>query len=241
MLRRLFFGTSILLLAAQSRQITFLEEAENGNAREDDDEQHRIPDEQEDLDMTPMEKWARQKQFAECVEKKDLAFKRSRLVRFLMSHLRRNGCPVDPATFVRCVQCSSNTINSAVNMKENGDIEVVMCCNNLQDQKLFETSLAHELIHVFDYCRADLNFNSCRHHACTEIRASNLSTECNFTRELQRWNFEGVNHHRDCVRRRATLSVRKNPNCTKLEAIKAVDDVFDRCLADTEPFESVPF
>jgi hypothetical protein len=32
----------------------------------------------------------------------------------------------------------------------------------------------HELIHAYDICRAKVDWNNCRHYACTEIRASSL-------------------------------------------------------------------
>ena len=30
-------------------------------------------------------------------------------------------------------------------------------------------TLTHELIHAFDYCRADIDFNNLDHIACTEV------------------------------------------------------------------------
>ena len=40
-----------------------------------------------------------------------------------------------------------------------------------------------------------------------------------------------------CVRRRAELSVAMNPHCGPRKARAAVDKVFDRCFADTAPFD----
>lgn len=40
--------------------------------------------------------------------------------------------------------------------------------------------LTHEMIHMFDYCRNELDFRNMEHLACTEIRAANL-THCSFT------------------------------------------------------------
>lgn len=43
--------------------------------------------------------------------------------------------------------------------------------------------MRHEMIHAYDHCRAkDLDWNSCRHHACSEIRAAVLSGDCTFRR-----------------------------------------------------------
>lgn len=39
--------------------------------------------------------------------------------------------------------------------------------------------LTHEMIHMFDYCRNELDFKNMEHLACTEIRAANL-THCSF-------------------------------------------------------------
>jgi hypothetical protein len=44
-----------------------------------------------------------------------------------------------------------------------------------------------------------------------------------------------------CVRRRAAISVLANPSCPDADAArKAVDEVFERCYADTEPFKAIP-
>jgi len=39
--------------------------------------------------------------------------------------------------------------------------------------------LAHEMVHMFDYCRHKMDFKNVQHLACTEIRAANL-TNCSF-------------------------------------------------------------
>lgn len=42
------------------------------------------------------------------------------------------------------------------------------------------------------------------------------------------------------MRRRAILSVAANPNCkSKEEAEKAVNEVWESCIADTRPFDEV--
>ena len=43
----------------------------------------------------------------------------------------------------------------------------------------FKTHLLHELILAFDWCRIDINFNDCDQLACSQIRASRMSGECN--------------------------------------------------------------
>jgi len=47
---------------------------------------------------------------------------------------------------------------------------------------------------------------------------------------------------KDCVRRRAALSVSYNPVCKSPEmAEKAVDEVWNSCFGDTRPFDDVFF
>ena len=83
--------------------------------------------------------------------------------------------------------------------------------------------------------------NNCLQMACTEIRAENLSGECsNWMRELSTKKMDSfLGHQKECVKRRAILSVKANPKCEK-KAKDAVDLVFDRCYKDTFPFDRHP-
>lgn len=47
------------------------------------------------------------------------------------------------------------------------------------NENMVRTVLLHEMIHMFDYCRNDLNVKNIDHLACTEIRAANLA-HCSF-------------------------------------------------------------
>ena len=48
-------------------------------------------------------------------------------------------------------------------------------------------AVAHELVHAFDSCRAALDPRDCSHVACTEVRAANLSGDCDFSVEVGRF------------------------------------------------------
>ncbi len=50
---------------------------------------------------------------------------------------------------------------------------------------LFSGVLTHELIHMFDYCRHNMDLTDAKHLACTEIRAANLA-HCSF---LSAWTY----------------------------------------------------
>jgi hypothetical protein len=41
---------------------------------------------------------------------------------------------------------------------------------------------------------------------------------------------------KECVRRKAALSLQMVRNISEIEAFKAIDLVFDKCYNDTEPF-----
>lgn len=179
---------------------------------------------------------------SKCYDAKMKALEKSRIVQYMLNSLDRNGCPVDPFDMIQCRMCDKGVnLSGAMYKDDDGSFKVAMCENNLRDQKHFNTVLTHELIHVFDFCRAHVDMDNCRHHACTEIRAANLSGDCLWTAELKRGKFaSSTDHHNTCVRRRATISVEHNPSCTGRGA-RYVDNVFDRCLRDHEPFGSVPF
>mmetsp|Transcript_626 Transcript_626/g.1007 ORF Transcript_626/g.1007 Transcript_626/m.1007 type:complete len:299 (-) Transcript_626:119-1015(-) len=119
--------------------------------------------------------------------------------------------------------------------------EIFICQNHLVAEEHAHQSLVHELIHAIDLCRTKMDpINNCIHMSCTEIRAENLSGECNLMREMINGrisNFKG--HGGECVKRRALLSVKANPNC-KDRAEEYVDAAFDRCFKDTFPFDRHP-
>ncbi|GAB6022800.1 hypothetical protein CHUAL_006898 [Chamberlinius hualienensis] len=65
----------------------------------------------------------------------------------------------------------------------------------------------HELIHMFDFCRADIDFKNLKHLACTE----------------------------ECVKDKAVKSMVAVRKISAVEARPIVDSVFDKCYNDLEP------
>ena len=56
---------------------------------------------------------------------------------------------------------------------------VVWVCSNLIFNPFeFRRLVAHELIHAFDFARAKIDATNLNHVACSEVRAHNLSGEC---------------------------------------------------------------
>jgi inner membrane protease ATP23 len=119
--------------------------------------------------------------------------------------------------------------------------EIYLCQEHVTGPKHANTILAHELIHAIDMCRAKMDpLHNCMQLACTEIRAENLSGECDMSWEVMRGKLNSVwGHGQECVRRRAIDSVRANPNCNA-KAEDFVDAAMERCYKDTFPFERHP-
>jgi inner membrane protease ATP23 len=66
-----------------------------------------------------------------------------------------------------------------------------------------------------------------------KIRAASLSGDCHFTKEFMRGHWKIRKQHQECVKRRV--------HCHHGEDIKkVVEDVFETCLADTQPFDRIP-
>ena len=163
-------------------------------------------------------------------------------VRFMMDSLAALGRPVDPE-FVQCAKCPDGAAAAGGYIPSQGFI--VLCQQWVAKQPgEVENTLVHEMIHAYDDTRAIVNWNDLTQHACTEIRAANLSGDCNFERELSRSNinplrFAGTGKR--CVRRRAQLSVAMHPDCPDEAAARAaVDRAWDICYKDVAPFDENP-
>jgi inner membrane protease ATP23 len=117
--------------------------------------------------------------------------------------------------------------------------EIFLCQQYLENEIMAHKTLVHELIHAIDLCRTKMDpLNNCVHLACTEVRAENLSGECSFIKELPRMK-QFAGHGADCVKRRALLSVKANPQCTE-RAEEYLAAAFPRCYRDLYPFGRHP-
>ncbi|XP_029152770.2 mitochondrial inner membrane protease atp23 [Arachis hypogaea] len=118
---------------------------------------------------------------------------------------------------------------------------IFVCSNHVRFQDEVNQLIIHELIHAYDDCRAvNLHWNNCAHQACSEIRAGHLSGDCHFMRELLRGHFKLRGHEPECIRRRVLLSLFSNPNCVGSAAKDSMEDVWDICYNDTQPFDKAP-
>lgn len=183
------------------------------------------------------------KDFAECEQMKDKALS-TRKVRFLFENLARIGALVpEPERFVQCVPCDI-PVSAAVIHDQDDNIGLVLCQDKKLKQDDINIVIAHELVHVYDLARAEIDPKSCEQLACMEIRASLLSGECSRDEEMRRGVISflpQMAHLPVCVKRRALNSCRINPHCNGPEQSKeAIERVFARCFQDTAPFYTIP-
>ncbi|KAF8174944.1 peptidase M76 family-domain-containing protein, partial [Pholiota molesta] len=155
------------------------------------------------------------------------------VVVFMLKHLKSSGCEVPPANIL-CAPC--DLTKSGGFSPDPG--AVVLCAGNFFGEQHMESTITHELIHMYDHCRFKVDWSNLRHHACSEIRANNLSGDCRFTRELRRGIVAFSKQHQACVRRRAIDSVAANEACPDVAtAERAVNEVWESCFTDTRPFD----
>ncbi|KAJ1473661.1 peptidase M76 [Baffinella frigidus] len=131
----------------------------------------------------------------------------------MMGHMEKAGCPVDPKEFFVVRHCAEN-VGGGFDAEASKQGGIVLCQNHIRDYEHAELTLTHELIHSFDHCRAYVDWSNCVHHACSEVRAANLSGDCSMFQEFNRGHMNFKGQGQECVRRRATLSVSMNPSCS---------------------------
>uniref|UniRef100_UPI00398E9A42 mitochondrial inner membrane protease ATP23 homolog n=1 Tax=Pristiophorus japonicus TaxID=55135 RepID=UPI00398E9A42 len=157
--------------------------------------------------------------------------------KLLIDAMKSSGCTVYKDRHFACEDC-----DASVSGGFDAEIsQIVLCQNNIHQQRHMNRVVTHELVHMFDHCRAHVDwFHNIKHLACSEIRAANLSGECTFVNELSRFHFGLKQHHQKCVRERASRSILAVRKVSQEIAEKAVDDVFDICFNDHEPFGRIP-
>eukprot|EP00747_Dinoflagellata_sp_TGD_P185667 gnl/TRDRNA2_/TRDRNA2_42319_c0_seq1.p1 gnl/TRDRNA2_/TRDRNA2_42319_c0~~gnl/TRDRNA2_/TRDRNA2_42319_c0_seq1.p1 ORF type:complete len:224 (+),score=21.39 gnl/TRDRNA2_/TRDRNA2_42319_c0_seq1:107-778(+) len=157
-------------------------------------------------------------------------------VKILVNALSAMKAPVD----LVCVRCPTDVRHRAgYSPKHN---RVWMCANHLWNPFEFRRVLAHELVHAFDFARARVDPSNCVHVACTELRAWNLSGECDlWTRWFDFLGEDMINRKQRCIRDQALASLTENERCRDpLVARAALDEAFEPCFRDHWPFTTKP-
>lgn len=162
------------------------------------------------------------------------------IVVYLLTCLKKSGCPMSRAA-IRCdalVEKEVRHASSGFFDVKRGIIINEACIDS--SVQLTDT-LRHELIHAFDYCRANLTSMDPAKRACSEIRAAALSGECKWTREFMRGNV-GLGNIRklfqECIRRRSAMSL--SSYLGEETAKELIDKYMDICISDTSPFIDIP-
>jgi inner membrane protease ATP23 len=160
-------------------------------------------------------------------------------VRLMQQALSALGKSVN-TELVKCVHCPDGTAAAGGYIPERG--QVVLCQQWVAKQPgEVENTIVHEMVHAYDDARALMDWNDLTQHACTEIRAANLSGDCTAWRELDRGQLNPVQlggAGMRCVRRRAQLSVAMHPECPdEAAAAAAVERAWESCYNDNAPFD----
>ncbi|XP_057670122.1 mitochondrial inner membrane protease ATP23 homolog [Diorhabda carinulata] len=159
--------------------------------------------------------------------------KDSPIVKLMMGALKASGCGIDIRRHISCEECAP-TVSGGYDPIMN---QVIICQNTARKEGIVQAVLTHEMIHMFDYCKNDLDFKNLEHLACTEIRAANLA-HCSFMSALFAGDaslFYVKEAHQNCVKNKALSSVLSARNVSKEEAMIAINKVFSKCYSDLEP------
>ncbi|KKY21860.1 putative mitochondrial inner membrane protease atp23 [Diplodia seriata] len=100
---------------------------------------------------------------------RDWAFQYSPVVRFMRDEVQKLGGDVGPHN-VRCRRCTT-----AQGGGFDIDYGVLLCANHMRNRGHVEDTIAHEMVHAYDYLRFKVDRWNLRHQACTEVCGSDVS------------------------------------------------------------------
>lgn len=166
-----------------------------------------------------------QKDWDTCEKRKRELWHNSPAVVFMVQQMRLINCNVTLDHFV-CHPCEKKSSGGF-----SPEYGILLCQDGFFNKKHMEDTMVHELVHMYDHAKFNVDWNNLRHQACSEIRAANLSGDCSFRRNFTRGWFKITAQHKECVRMRAVSSVAMNPKCPNQEAAEqAVNEVWDSCI-----------
>lgn len=100
---------------------------------------------------------------ARCVKDRDWLLKYSPVVRFMQHNISLLGGDLNGAN-IRCKRCT--TAQSGGFDPEYG---MLLCANQFRNRGHMEDTMAHEMVHAYDYLRFKLDPLDLRHAACMEV------------------------------------------------------------------------
>lgn len=163
-------------------------------------------------------------------------------VKVLLRKIEAEGCQLSENP-VRCEDVfGSMSVGGAYDTSRKAVVMNPAAPVQFLQQSEWTRAVSHELVHAFDDCRARVDWSNCRHIACTEVRAANLSGDCDFSTEMGRRPMSMLGdswagHQQACVRRRAEISLRAHEQCAP-DARLTLESVWDDCYRDYAPFST---
>ena len=87
-------------------------------------------------------------------------------VTFMLERIRKEtGVNVSPSEHILCLPCDKS--RSGGFTPELG--AVLLCQGNFWSKKHMEHTLTHELVHMYDHCKFNVDWTNLRHQACAEV------------------------------------------------------------------------
>lgn len=86
-------------------------------------------------------------------------------IRLLAGAMKKHGCRFELARHVSCEMCGYNC-RGGYDPDTN---QIIICQNTITRRDKILEVLMHEMIHMFDYCRAQFDFDNLEHVACSEV------------------------------------------------------------------------
>lgn len=166
-------------------------------------------------------------------------------LKLLFHAMERVGCQVQP---LHIVIENCKTFNGFGGFDSSNN-EIVLCENKFADmseefaKRKMNSIFAHELVHTFDHCRAEVDFyDNPKHSMCSEIRAAALSGQCVLENNWSSAVSHGFKkYHEQCVKLQAMNSFRAlHPTWSYQASAGLMKEVFPMCYKDTEPFDRIP-
>ena len=72
---------------------------------------------------------------------------------------------IDVSRHIVCENCAEEVTGGYDTSKN----QIIVCQNRVYTEEMTQAVIGHELIHMFDYCRAKMEFTNLEHIACSEV------------------------------------------------------------------------
>ena len=88
------------------------------------------------------------------------------MVTFMLERIsKETGVTISPSEHILCLPCDKSRSGGFT-----PDLGAVLLCQgNFLSKKHMEHTIAHELVHMYDHCKFNVDWSDLRHHACSEV------------------------------------------------------------------------